>query len=132
MKDQQKVTVYSSGEFLGSINKYEGRLIDCGYKEYAQYKNAPFVTFIPAKKRNPVGIIKGYKPYIVVLKGTGHPEPNEVFTKVISDTGGATMKQSTYSSFDERWKTDFDKILDPYLESHKDAVILDARNTKQA
>ena len=47
----EKITVYTTSEFFGSVQKYEGTLIDQGRMQYAQYDQAPFVSFIPKKKR---------------------------------------------------------------------------------
>jgi len=126
-KDQ--VTIYRSGEMFGSIFKTEGTLIECGLQKYAQYDAAPFVKFIPKGKRTGRGFVQGYKPYVVILKGVNHPEPQGMF-KTIRETDEVTVRQSIYSSFDDRWKTDFDEVLNAYLEKNPDCVIMDVRHTQ--
>lgn len=125
-----QITVYWPGSFFGSINKTEGTLIEHGTKEYAQYKNAPFVTMVPAKKRKPVVIRKDYKPFILVLAGTGHPEPQDMFVAGESNGLGVTSRISKYSSFDDRWETDFDQMIDKYIEEKKPVIVADYRHTK--
>lgn len=126
-----QVTIYSASEFMGNINRYEGTLIEHGAGPYAQYKNAPFVTFVPKKKRNAVKIRKGYKPFLLILEGTGHPEPPSMFGEAIVTLPVAgEMKESKYSSFDDRWETDFDAMIDKYIAESGTKVIADYRHTK--
>ena len=72
MTKDNLVTIYASG-YLG-VRKHEGRLIEHGTRKYAQYNNAPYVHFIPKRKRRARAITGDYRPYIVVLKGHGHPD----------------------------------------------------------
>lgn len=37
MNESQKVTIYSTSEFMGNVVKYEGKLLDHGVRKYAQY-----------------------------------------------------------------------------------------------
>jgi hypothetical protein len=124
----QKITIYKSGSF--GVQKYEGKLLDLGKKDYAQYKGAPFVDFIPARKRTGSRLIATFQPYLVVLLGVGHPEvPSPFGPTTVSN--GLTTKMSKYSSFDERYKTDFDQDLDAYLETlPADQILMDVRHTK--
>lgn len=79
MKNANLVTMYIAGEFFGNIQKLECKLVAHGTKKYAQYNNAPFVNFIPKGKRSLRGVIKSFQPYILILDGTGHPEPETVW-----------------------------------------------------
>lgn len=123
--ENEKVTIYSTSEFFGNVVKYEGYLIEHGRKKYAQYENAPFVTFKPRRKRNAVRIIKGYKPYLLILKGWDNPNPQEMCGKVKQE-GNVIIKESTYSSFDDNYKIDFDNMIDEYREK----FIADYRDKK--
>lgn len=127
----QKITIYVAGEFFGSINKHEGKLIEFGKRDYAQYRDCDFVTFIPAGKRKPVMLIAKYKPYLVVLSGHGHPAAPGMFSEP-QISAGLTTRVSKYSSFDDRYKTDMDQILDPLIKSQPEAVLIDNRFTKAA
>lgn len=99
----KKVTIYTTSEFMGNVVKYEGKLVDYGTRKYAQYNTAPFVDFIPDGKRKTIRIQKTYKPYLLILLGSGYPEPETM----CPPEGG----MSKYSSHDDRWRNDFDETL---------------------
>lgn len=105
-----KVTIYTTSEFFGSVVKREGTLISHGRMKYAQYDNAPFVRFVPRGKRKEAGIVKGYRPYIVIVEGWEAPDPGGMFTEPVQENG-FTVKKSRYSAFDDAYKTDFDAVL---------------------
>lgn len=126
-KDNNLVTIYSSG-MLG-INKVEAKLVDHGTKKYAQYDNAPYVRFIPTRKRKVRGIQDGYKPYILILKGQGHPDL-ETWKPATEPTPGVIVREALYSMCDARWDTDADTKLDAYIAESGAEVIADYRHTK--
>ncbi|MHA2012806.1 MAG: hypothetical protein ACTSWG_10605, partial [Candidatus Helarchaeota archaeon] len=111
--EKQKITVYTTSEFFGSVVKYEGYLVEHGRREYAQYKNAPYVVFVPRRKRKAVRIQKGYKPYLLILKGWENIEPDGMYGKT-ETKNGVTIKTSKYNCFDESFKVDFDVEIDKY------------------
>lgn len=121
-------TMYYTDGF-GSISKMEIKLIECGTRQYAQYSAAPFVKYVQKGKRKPSGYIKGYEPYILILKGIGHPEPASMFDKV-SDKDGVSVSKSRYLSYDKRYKTDFDRVIDEYIKDNNVTVLFDHRSTK--
>lgn len=121
--EKQKITVYTTSEFFGSVIKREGYLIEHGRRQYAQYKNAPYVIFTPKRKRSSVQIVKGYKPYILILKGWNNPEPDGMF-KEGKTKNGVTIKESRYSCFDDKFKSDFDNMIDNF----KDKFLADYRD----
>lgn len=123
----EPVTIYTSGEFFGSINKYEGKLVECGTKQYAQYDHAPYVFFIPKGKRKARGFVKGYQPWIVIVKGVGHPTPPDMFTAPRMSESGMMVKESRYSSFDDRYKTEFNPVIDQLIAEKPELVIMDIR-----
>ena len=97
-------------------------MIEHGYKKYAQYEKAPFVTFIPKGKRNPCQIIKGYNPYILILNGWDNPEPEGMWGKAeIKDK--VTITATKYTCFDQRYRTDFNLVVD----LHKEKFLADYR-----
>lgn len=123
----KKVTIYTGATF--GIQKYEGTLVDCGTKKYAQYDNAPFVAYIPKGKRKTTGFIKGYKPYILIVEGFGHPAPDDMFLPpIISETGVAVSK-TRYSCFDDKYSHDFDAKIAEHLKTC--VVIMDNRFTQK-
>jgi len=125
-KELKKITVYRTTDMFGSVVKNEGYLIDYGVCKYAQYNNAPFVSFIPKGKKNGVKIIKDYNPYLMVLDGWNKPEPKDMFSEKEIDSNDVTIRQSTYLSFSEKYKTDFDKIAMMFSPSE---ILLDYRTT---
>lgn len=127
---ENQITVYWSGEFMGSINKQEGTLIQHGTRKYAQYNNAPFVEMVPAGKRKGIRISREYNPFILILEGTGHPDPQSMWGEITSSSPGITVRQAKYSSFDDRWETDFDQMIDGYVAQNNVKVIADYRHTK--
>ena len=48
---------------------------------------------------------------------------------IITDT--LRLSSSRYSSFDERYKTDFDAMIDVYIEKNNTNILMDYRCTKQ-
>ena len=105
-----KITIYSTGEFFGSVQKIEGYLVEHGTRKYAQYENAPFVRFIPKGKRKVCIIQKSYKPYLLILQGWANPEPEGMYKKE-KEINGVIIKESRYQSCDDRYRSDFDVII---------------------
>ena len=105
-----KVTIYTTSEFFGSVVKYEGTLIEHGTQKYAQYENAPFVTFIPKGKRKAIKFIKGYNPYLIIYRDWECPEPGGMFGESYVK-GDVIISRSKYASFDDQYKTDFNELL---------------------
>lgn len=127
---KEKITVYTTSEFMGNVQRYEGTLIEQGRMEYAQYENAPFVSFVPKGKRNGIRIVKGYNPYILILKGWNHPEPEDMFgNSKGAYKDGVTIKESKYKSFDDGYKIDFNKVIDEYISNNTEALLADYRET---
>jgi len=118
----EKITVYSTSEFFGSVVKHEGYLKGHGLRKYAQYDAAPYVDFKPRGKRKFIRLQKSYKPYLLILAGWDNPDSKGLFNEGV-EKGGVTIKKSTYSSFDDGFRVDFDKIIDGY----KDKFIADYR-----
>lgn len=110
---KEKATIYFTSEFFGSVQSIECYLIEHGQREYAQYKNAPFVKFIPKGKRKILMIQKSFKPYLLIVKGWDMPCPSGMFGKE-ENIKGVTIRESQYQCFDDRYKTDFDNIINNY------------------
>ena len=134
MNAKQQVTIYTSTGM--GITKMEGTIISIGRRPYAQYDQAPFVTFVPKGKRKPKRVIATAYPYLVVLKGYGHVEPESPMVEEQSNTPELRIARSRFSMFDDRYKTDFDDIINEYLvtqffNGNPDVVLMDVRHTMQ-
>ena len=125
--NDEKVTIYTTSDFMGDVVKYEGRIHESGRRKYAQYDSAPYVDITMKRKRKAIRIMKTYNPYILVVKGWDHPDAED-YLKVVHESADAVISKSRYLSFDERYKTDFDKIINDLIESKKIEVVEDFRN----
>lgn len=123
--DKQKVTAYITSDFMGCPFEIEGLLLEYGFTNYAQYKKVPYMIMIPKGKRNPIKIIKGYKPFILIVEGFDHNQPPEMLNK--REENGLIVGESKYLSFDERYKTDFNK----WFNEQNFKVVFDARYNKE-
>lgn len=125
----ENITIYTQSGFIGNVVKHEGKLVDMGFKNYAQFKSVPFVHFIPKGKRKTIGFVKGYRPYMVIVKGHNHPDMPELFGKPIQgNIEGVTIKKTNHSSFSDNWLIDADKIIDVLIEKNPEIVLMDCRN----
>ena len=123
------VTVYLQGGMGMSITKIEGKLKNVGARKYAQYGAAAFVDIVPKGKRKARRYTQTSGPYMLVLKGVGHPDLDDGF-EVTSTSNDVTIRRSKYASFDPRWKEDADKQIDSYIASSGVEVLADFRETK--
>ncbi len=131
MAADKKVTIYLTSSWVGmGVRKCEARLVDHGRRKYAQYSSAPFVHFIPKRKRKVRQYVEGYKPYALILAGWGHPDPASAFVPVSND-GKVEVSQSRYTLFDDRWDTDFDAKIDAYVAERSVEVVADYRWSSQ-
>lgn len=125
-----KTAIYYKSSF-GSIVKIEPKeLIEVKQRQYAQYGKAVHVRFKMPYKRKENGLMQTSKPYLVVLKGESLPEVSGMFNESKDAGNGMTMSSSRYQSFDERYCTDADEILDNYIAQHPESVVADYRHTK--
>ena len=120
----QRVTIYTTSGFMGNVVAIRARLVEHGRRRYAQYSAAPFVTFIPKGKRRPRTLQTGYRPYIVVVDGWNAPEPASMCGPERLSSTGCLVSKSRYLSHDDRWKSDFDAVL----ENSKVDIVADYRD----
>ncbi len=111
--EKEKITIYLTGEFFGSVRKVEGYLVEHGTRKYAQYENAPFVKFIPKGKRKVCIIQKSFKPYLLILKGWENINPDGMYGKE-ETKNGVVIRESKYTSHDDRYKTEFDILINKF------------------
>lgn len=126
--NSERVTIYVRNDF-GAVKIIEGaRLVRVQQAPYAQHQNAAHVDFIPTGKRSVRRIVQGYRPFILILKGIGHPHPDSWMVPIESKTLGITeSSKSRYLSHDPRYLTDFNDLIAPHLAAHPDVVIFDCR-----
>lgn len=120
-------TIYYNSPF--GVARIEAELVDFGTKKHAQYPNATYAHYIPKGKRKITGFINGFNPYMVILKGIDTPKPESAFKPVVI-SGQVRTSQSKYSSYDVRYKTDFDLVLNQYIAANPDSVLMDYRHTE--
>jgi hypothetical protein len=108
-KTYRNCTFYRSSDFIGNIIRQDCRdLTVSTEQQYAQYKDAVKVEYTPKGARKQRGFWLTYKPFLVVLDTKdaidlaailGDPEPG--------GSPDVSVQVSQYSSFDDRWETDF-------------------------
>jgi len=102
------VTIYAQHN-VGFV-KHEGKLQECGEKQYAQNKRLPYVTFIPKGKRKPQTIVDNF----LVLDGLGYPDPPDAYNTEESKDGLGTRQRGKYSMFDPRYAIEVNAIINAY------------------
>ena len=127
----EKVTLYAKGGF-GNIVKIEARLHETGLRNRTTYatKSVPYAVFTPKRKRKERAFtVTERDPFLLILKGWGGPDPAGIFGEETKDPKtGVTTRHSTHVSFDPAFRSDFDALIDPLLESGAIEVILDVRD----
>jgi len=126
--EKEKATLYFKSDLGGSIIRREIYLIEHKLTDYAQYRNVPEITFILKGKRKPMKMIKGYKPFFLILAGWNTPLYSDDEGFNIKQEGETTIKSSKYLSFDDRYTADFNRYINPLLS--KNIVVADYRDNK--
>jgi hypothetical protein len=94
---------------MGNIVKLEVWLVEHGTCKYAQYEKAPFVKFIKKGARTLLKIQQSYSPFLVIAEGWNLPlTPEDLYSVSLPSSDGVKITTSKYSSFDERFVTDFE------------------------
>ena len=142
MANHEEVTLYYYEMFLGTqFGMVEGKLLDHGFSQKPLSQGAPFVTYLPHGKRKPRKLTgdRG-NSYIVVLRGTGYPDPPAPFTVrggrdagkvngIALASGGSDCKriyafdEHTQSAFDPRYRA----VFDSFINRFSDRIIADYR-----
>ena len=122
-----KATIYFKSTF--GVTKQEVTLIKHGTMEYAQYSSAPFVEYKKKRARKITKLVQGYNPNILIISGWDQIDTTDAFNKEERcGPYGLVVKSSKYTSFDERYQTEFDEMIQPLIDSGKIDVIADYRN----
>lgn len=123
----EKVTIYTTSEFMGNVVKIEGKLIAHGRRPWAQYAAVPFVQFRKKRAKKDTGLIKsGRKPYLLIVEGWDNPDPDDLYGAAEVRDGVAVSK-GRYMSFDERWTKDFNQTIDAEIARGNVKVVADYR-----
>ena len=127
----ETVTIYCLTMYGTGIGRCEGGLIEHGTKPPKSIDSGPFVIFMPPGKRKPRTLIAREKPYLVILRGTGYPNPPAPFKSrqpsqyinSFSTPGGDAefdkvfaFDEDEWAAFDPRYETAFDKFIDAYAD----------------
>lgn len=114
--DANTCTLYARGSF-GALVKIECRSILVEIGPWAQYSEAVKVRLVAKGKRLEKGFTEGFRPFVLVVDGWGHPDPESFL---------ASARPAAVSQY----QTDFDAFIAPHLEQNSTRVLLDRRYTK--
>jgi len=120
-----KVTIYTLGMF--GYSKTEATNLTITVGPYAQYTSAVKYEFKPKGKRKLVGYTQGYNPSLVVLDGWGHPDPSDAMTAPEMSETGMVVRQTRYASYDSRYATEFNTMINAYIAEKGVKVVADYR-----
>lgn len=129
----KKATIYRAGGFMGNIGKTLVRDLEAYWAPYAQYPRCVHIEYVEAGKRTRRrSVVNGYKPFILILDGHGHIEPDSFLGAATKATSGLMCSQSRYSSHDAGWQRDFNAQVDKYIAEAKPTILLDIRDREEA
>ncbi len=124
LKAHDPITLYAENDFMGNIYRVEGKYCTFGFQSYAQYPAIPFCILIPRGKRNARKYMKvENEPFILILKGYGHPDPGDGMVDHES-TIFPGAKESKYVAFDERYIDDFKTVIEKHIKATGTTVLL--------
>lgn len=124
----EKVTIYKSSG-MGNIIAIESHLKEFGFAPYAQYPDALQLVHRMKRKRTTYRATFSPalgSPNVLVVKGWGQPAPQSMWG-TSSTVGNVTVAKGRYSSCDDRWQGDFNKMIDQHIESGAVEVVVDTR-----
>lgn len=94
-----KATIYFTGA-MGDIKSVDGTV--------TRVASPGGIFFIKKGGRRENMIMTYYSPFIMAVKGWGHPKPPSAWRETVdTSTPGVTMRQGKYRSADPRWESDF-------------------------
>lgn len=124
-----KCTIYIRG--MMGVHRVEANLAVLERGPYAQYRNALHLRFLEKRKRHQRVAEFGYKPYILILEGWGHPEQDDPMVEIPGDAGSkVVVSRSRYLSCGPRYQSEFDAKIDAYIAARKPRVLADERTAE--
>lgn len=126
----ERVTIYLLGEFLSTVQKIECTKWDVRRVKYAQYNDAVRTTFVQKGKRKAYQKTDGYRPFVLVLEGWGHLDPESGFTTIQAGSG-VTASQSKYLAHSDGYAKDFNAQIAAHIEKTGAKVLADHREKNQ-
>lgn len=122
LAEAKTATIYYMGDFGLGYARREVRdvVVKCG--KFAQYDHALFIEFTDKGKRTRRLLTQDYKPNVVILAGHGHFEPADCFVET-----SPGVRESRYSSFDDRYASDFAADLAGYMIDSRAEMVFDGR-----
>lgn len=128
-EELKKVTIYTQSMF--GINKVEARLKKHGKKDYAQYKDAPYILYIKKRAKISSGWQGDSRPYALIIEGWGHVDPASALTeKKAGNIPGITVQETRLCSFDEGYIDEFNELINEYLKKPEVKIVADYRYKK--
>jgi hypothetical protein len=130
--DFEKATIYTTGELMGNVQKVEVRRGDVEVKPYAQFSDAVHVKYVPKGARRQRGFVKSFKPFVLILEGHGHPDPDSLFGEAVpSSVEGVSVAHGRHSAFGDEWTNDFRGMMGRYIaKSQGEAKVIFSRDEK--
>lgn len=124
-KHFEKVTVYTTGEFMGNVHRRDMNTLTIRVGKYAQYHDAINLIYKQKGKQKMASQWISYDPFVVVVPTAKAINPDDMMgASEPGSTPGVSISRSRYSSFDDRWRSDFMAKLKaahvPILWSHED------------
>jgi hypothetical protein len=124
-------TIYFKSELMGNIVTVKARTMEHGICQYAQYPSAVKVTFVPKGKTNQRQFFDygmGIGPLsTLILEGVGHPESSPLYVPGEWNLNGSRIDKGRYMSHDPRWVTEFNTMINEYIDALPGVVIADYR-----
>ena len=106
LETKELTTLFWMSDFGFGIRSIACREIKVEIVKYAQYDDAVKITYLQKGKRKHRVMLKGYRPWFVVVKGH---EINQI--KPDMEPLNDEMSMSRHTSFDESWKIEADAYI---------------------
>lgn len=128
MSEEQKVTIIVQTEF-GMVNVTEARLREHGRRQFAQYQNAPYAIFKAKRHKKYSKIVKGYKPYMIIIAGwnLGIDAQDSNFGPETVE-GDMTVRRSRGTLFSGQNTAHMDAKINKMIENGEVSVVADYRD----
>lgn len=122
IKTKKAATLYIQSK-LGNIYKVEAREVEVLRRQFDKWPSAVDCHFKAPNKKNWHRYRQGYRPYLVILDGWGHPNPPPEWIDIKEDSE-CSVSQTRHSSCSEQWIANFDVWLSNYLKNNPSVKVL--------